>query len=157
MAYLICQDSEQASDALVEAIADATDAAPLLIGGKRMTHDLARLTLLACAEIVPTVYQPVQNAPVDDPPSLQEWMSCLEPHRRALLALVMYGDHTYDEAAALLRVESDSAAWALRVTLRSFPSTACPPARQAGPESLLVQRALERPSGTVLSGGRDGA
>ncbi len=110
LAHMICRNVEMASCAVVQAF-DAAFTDNLRTGKEpRIAHDLARLTYLACT----------LTHPVPSDPTVQDQAAAItttEPQRRALLALTMHGDHTYAEAAALLYIDPDTAAQALRTTL----------------------------------------
>ncbi len=91
LAHAICGDDELAADAVGAAIASAVEAGQ---PDQRPLRELARATFRACTELV------------EDPAP-----------QRALLALTLWGDHTYDDAAALLRLSPATAAQVLRTTL----------------------------------------
>jgi hypothetical protein len=111
-------DREKASTAVAQAFARAADQ-PSLLGGGRGASELARLTYLSCADLFPDVDQRGD----EDQPAVGVDTSRARPsrgdlRRRALLALTMYGNFTYNEAASMLRLEPASAAELLRTTLR---------------------------------------
>ncbi len=95
LAHTLCGDTVQAEAAVSSAFHDAFAGRRDVAPGSRPCHDLARLVYLACS--------PGQPAP------------CAV----ALLALTMYGDHTYAEAAALLQVDAQVAAAMLRAALHA--------------------------------------
>ncbi len=119
LAYTICLSVEPASLAVVQAFHDATDDVALAGVGtarQRVRHVLARLTYRACQPWQPLrrgseLHDPAGTAVVSSP------LLPLDPQRRVLLALTLYGDHTYHEAALLLRMDPDTAAATLRQTL----------------------------------------
>lgn len=116
LAHTICQNDEMASRAVAQAFDAAFADTPRSGENPRLRHLLARLTYLAC-----TLMYPAPTAPTAR--DLTAPHTVTDPHRRALLALTTYGDHTCDEAATLLHLNPDSAARALRTTM---PALAVP-------------------------------
>ena len=112
LAHLVCQDEGQASTALVHAFATVSSAGPPFPAGRQLTRELARSTVLACTETMPALSGP---ATTSEP--LEE--GGLPLRGRALLALVVYGEHTYREAATVLHTDREAAAQELRSALRS--------------------------------------
>jgi hypothetical protein len=112
LAHVICGNVEMASSAVCQAFEAAFSDTHRHADRPPTSRDLARLTYLAC-----TLTPLLSCAPsgTDVPGALTP----TEPQRRALLALTMYGDHTYREAATLLHIDPASAAQALRTTLQT--------------------------------------
>ena len=119
LAHAICRDDEMAAAAVVQAFHAAFADSSRTDRDARIFHDLVRLTYLACMDAYAAPNGPAdEGSEAPDATPMDACLLGLDCQRRALLALTLFGDHTYDEAAALLHIEPSAAARALRITLR---------------------------------------
>jgi DNA-directed RNA polymerase specialized sigma24 family protein len=119
LAHAICRDDEMAATAVVQAFDVAFTDSRRTGQDVRIPQDLVRLTYLACLASCSAPRGPADEHPeATDATPISACLLGLDCQRRALLALTLYGDHTYDEAAELLHIDPSAAARALRITLR---------------------------------------
>lgn len=113
LAYAICGDVEMACAAVAQAFGAAFTDAGRTSREEQISHDLARRTYLACSLMLSTS----TAASARDVGITAGRPSTLDPSR-ALLALTLHGDRTYNEAALLLDIDPLVAAKTLRAELR---------------------------------------
>lgn len=125
LAYAVCGDIETAGSSVVHAFETAAKDPHFQVDGSRSAHDLARLTFDASIghlDSRPTPTGPFQGpSETDDATPTSAWFRSQDLEHRALLALTLFGDHTYREAAALLDLDPGNAAQMLRTMLRDSP------------------------------------
>jgi DNA-directed RNA polymerase specialized sigma24 family protein len=134
LAHAICGDEERAATAVVQAFDVAFTDSRRTGRVVLIPQDLVRLTYLACVACCTAPPGTADGSPgANDATPLSACLVGLDCQRRALIALTLYGDHTYDEAAVLLHIDPAAAARALRITLRE--AARGPRSRHASPGS----------------------
>lgn len=103
LAHIMTGDTDTASSAVVRAFEQACTRSTLAPAGSQSWHELARLTYAAASR------------EADSGRALRTRAACAcarrccmrawSPEQRALLALTMYGDHDYREAARLIGLD----------------------------------------------------
>ena len=113
LAWVISADCAVASSAVVRVIVAASLDHARLEQSRSLRAELSRLTLWACTVPV-TAGDPSPVAPIDEEGAgMSGVLRSIPPRDRALVALTMFGDHTYREAAALIGVAPETATEAL--------------------------------------------
>lgn len=113
LAYLSTSDPDAAADAVVAAF-EGAETVTTYADPKRIARALARRTFLACP-----LYPPVRD-PGTGPngaPRPDE-LSHMSQRARQLIGLTLFGSHSYRQAAALLRLDPQTAASVLTELLR---------------------------------------
>lgn len=144
LAYMILRDRGRAEIAIIESITDACRPAPGHVHDGDLRRDLARRTYAWCMSWLASTQRP-DSSPVPDPRTLppgsalaaMAGLEIIGAQQRAAAALVLYGKHTYGEAADVLKVPARTLAGQLSSVMRDYRAAGEPtPERAARPPNL---------------------
>jgi len=116
LAWVISGDCTIASSAVVKVIVAAALDHARLEPSRAMLFDLSRQTMWASLAAADDTWSPASWEEVAGADA-RDVLRSIDPRDRALVALTLFGDHTYREAATVLGLAPDVAADLLRDTL----------------------------------------